>query len=78
MELKTLKFVMPAQYAAILENKNPEQIRLAIDNGTYVFGKVYKGRGRNVYTVATIPLLTFLGITEEMALTALRKAGIDI
>lgn len=76
MELKTLNFVIPAKYAGILEHRNDGVIRKAIENGSYPFGKVYKGQGKKIYMVATIPLLEFLGITEEQAVTALKKAGV--
>ena len=60
------KLVLSVKDTAILLSSNPEQIREAIDNGTFAFGRcITSGNNKKIYKISKKGVLEFLGITED-------------
>lgn len=60
------KLVLSVKDTAILLSSNPEQIREAIDNGTFAFGRCITSRNnKKIYKISKKGVLEFLGITED-------------
>ena len=60
------KLVLSVKDTALLLSSNPEQIREAIDNGTFSFGRcITLGNNKKIYKISKKGVLEFLGITED-------------
>lgn len=60
------KLVLSVKDTAILLSSNPEQIREAIDNGTFSFGRcITSANNKKIYKISKKGVLEFLGITED-------------
>lgn len=67
MNVQENKLTLSVKDTAMLLSMNPDQVREAIENGSFEeFGRVCKsGKGRNIYKISKRGVLDFLKITED-------------
>ncbi len=64
--MKNDKYVVTVSDAAILLGTNPQQIREAIENETFPFGRFFVSKAKKkIYKISKNKLLDFLEISES-------------